>query len=260
MLRKHIRQLFALILAFVMIVAASSVAFAKGKTEQEDNILWLNKNTYLLSEDLPDGSCKFTTVQDGVIIDVVTTSPQTIQDEPTRASYTDLGSIKYTYKNSTGTHTCAAEVYLKTTKVNGTQYNINGKYKNMAAVASLLAGVFSLPSAVATSIAKGILDALSIALGATSILIPDCFVTVNKQTNNWKFVNKNNTSHLNTISATKYTVTQKGKYSGKVYYDHKSLYHEKSEFTNKTKSFASVVYSWLFSNYAAYSKYTYTVK
>lgn len=253
----------ALCLSIAMMVTVSSAfAIAKQPEDADTIITWLDKDTYMESADLPDGSCQFIIVKNGEVVDTVNAVPGEASSSMLRAapSYKDLGSIKYTYNNSTGKHTCVAEVYHSYTKKTKNQYNINGRYQNFASFCGFLVTVFSWHAKVATTIGKALLKALSIASNTAPMLIPDCYVDSTMEENAWKFVNKANTSNLNTISGVKYTITAKGKFTGKVFYDRKSLYHTKSEFTKKTKAFATVVYSWLFSNYPSYSSYTYTVK
>lgn len=160
-------------------------------------------------------------------------------------AYTSVGRIRYNYANLGGSAgQVGVNISRETTVYSGSRYNVNGLYQDLAAFTSFIAGVLSLPFFVASAVARAILTALGIGLGATSIVIPNKYLRANEEINTWKLVDTSNSGHVNYMSGTKFTIVEESPQKTRTYYE--GDYYPSTAFANHDLTFANTVFMYMF--------------
>lgn len=243
-----------------------------------------NPSNYVIGKDLKDGNVEFSQYQNGKLIsksvtlkdirlvkttiyttdnsdsgttlsanmlgDVIEykqlpTLPNTLKTLSGSKQY--LGTIRYKYIDGWESGVCGAKVdYIINT--GSIKYDLNGTYRDLAGLASFIAGLFALPAAPALAIAKAVLAELSISLAALTFIIPPYTVDSDYEQIEYFFTDINFSGHTNSIYGTKYVITQGGSQQGKVYYD--GNYYAYSPW--RDTAFGLTVYAYMFS-YGSYS-------
>ena len=161
--------------------------------------------------------------------------------------YTYLGSIQYQFSNTSYVaQTGTALVWNAVTTNYSSTYNLNGKYQTIAGVASLIAGLFSFPSAIASQVAQYVLWALGISTGAASLIIPDFYVSAIEETSFWRAANSDTPSAYTYDEGSKYTITAQG-YEGTVITE--SSYHEPLSFRAHNGALATDIFAMVWPGY-----------
>lgn len=120
-----------------------------------------------------------------------------------------LGRIRFQYTDGTGTGICGAYVdYVKET--GNKKYDINGTYRDLAGLASVVAGALSLPAAPALAISKTALAYFGFAMTAVQFTIPQCNLNSQYEQIEYTLTDINHSSHKNSFWGTKQVITESG--------------------------------------------------
>ncbi|MCD2493133.1 hypothetical protein LQE92_10940 [Lacrimispora sp. NSJ-141] len=164
-------------------------------------------------------------------------------------AYTNAGTLTWNWSDGSNSGTCGAKLSFETVFNTKDKYDINGRYRNLAALASFISSVIALPASPATTVAKNVFSYLGVGFTVTQVLIPTYYVSANSVKVTHKAINTANSGHVNTLNGTQYTVTQTG-YSNKTYTE--GNYYSTSSFANRSTVYANAMYHLLFS-YPSYS-------
>lgn len=163
-------------------------------------------------------------------------------------AYANAGTIYWNWSNGSSSGVCGARISFDTAFNTKDQYNLNGRYQDLAALTSLIASVIALPASPASAVAKNALSYLGIASTAVGISIPNYYVSAISAKVTHKATDTNS-SRSNSLSGTEYTVNQTG-YAQKTY--RTGNYYPTSSFANRDTVYANAMYHLLFS-YPSYS-------
>lgn len=119
----------------------------------------------------------------------------------------------------------------------------------MAALASFICGVLTVPISPATEVAKNVLTYFGLQFSVKGFTISKYMVSAVSKKVTHKATDTANSSHSNSLAGTEYTVKQTG-YSQKKYYS--GHYYSETSYANRDKVYANVMYNLLFS-YPSYS-------
>lgn len=161
-----------------------------------------------------------------------------------------LGRIRFQYTDGTGTGICGAYVdYVKET--GNKKYDINGTYRDLAGLASFVAGVLALPAAPALAVSKTVLTYFGIALTAVQFAIPQCNLDSNYEQIEYTLTDIAYSSHKNSFWGTKWVVTESGNKFNNTYTD--GEYYPTASWGNQ--NFGMTIYNYLFtySNWNIYA-------
>jgi hypothetical protein len=132
---------------------------------------------------------------------------------------------------------CQEDIYY------GDQYDLNGTYRNLAGLASFIAGVLALAAAAASTVAASVLTYFSIGTAAATFYIPTHYVSAILTYMSWTPSDYDAPECSTNFSGDKFVVTETGG-SSSTYYE--GDYWDLSSFTNHNSSFATKVYSELY--------------
>lgn len=161
-----------------------------------------------------------------------------------------LGRIRFQYTDGTGTGICGAYVdYVKET--GNKKYDINGTYRDLAGLASVVAGALSLPAAPALAISKTALAYFGFAMTAVQFTIPQCNLNSQYEQIEYTLTDINHSSHKNSFWGTKYVITESGNKFNNTYTD--GEYYPTTSWGNQ--NFGMTIYNYLFtySNWNIYA-------
>lgn len=161
-----------------------------------------------------------------------------------------LGRIRFQYTDGTGTGICGAYVdYVKET--GNKKYDINGTYRDLAGLASVVAGALSLPAAPALAISKTALAYFGFAMTAVQFTIPQCNLNSQYEQIEYTLTDINHFSHKNSFWGTKYVITESGNKFNNTYTD--GEYYPTTSWGNQ--NFGMTIYNYLFtySNWNIYA-------
>ena len=160
-----------------------------------------------------------------------------------------LGRIRFQYTTGTGTGICGAYVdYVKNT--GSKKYDINGTYRDLAALGSFIASIFALDAAPAILIAKKVLGSLGFSLTAISFFIPKYPLQSSYEENEFKLTDIDFSAHKNSFYGTKYIISESGHHLNEVYTE--GDYYPISSWNNQ--NFGTTIYNYLF-NYSFWKIY-----
>lgn len=134
-------------------------------------------------------------------------------DPEPRASYQRRGTISYGILNGTGTTITKTETAIVNqyeTINKSAEYNINGKYKDLAALITRLCSVLAAPAAIIRPIAGQVFVWAGAALTAINVAIPDYYVDCVKYSSNWMATDLSSSSNVIYMSGLMYVVTYNG--------------------------------------------------
>lgn len=249
-----------------------------GVQKEEDGSLILYDATvpesYVQARDLENGDAVFLQYRDGIVVSQYTVNrsenlieaiyydgdvaqnkviqtPQTTKEsgELLRATTTKrLGYVLYEYTAGSQVGLCGTYVdYVKNT--GSIKYDITGTYRDLAGLASFIAGVLALPSAPALVVSKKVLGWFSLTAGA-SFFVPPCELDSNYEQIEYNLTDRANSGHKNSFYGTKYTVTQEGKHYNEVFKE--GTYYPTSSWGDST--FGITIYQHMFA-YDSWSIY-----
>ena len=99
------------------------------------------------------------------------------------------------------------------------KYDINGTYRDLAGLASVVAGALSLPAAPALAISKTALAYFGFAMTAVQFTIPQCNLNSQYEQIEYTLTDINHSSHKNSFWGTKYVITESGNKFNNTYTD-----------------------------------------
>lgn len=145
---------------------------------------------------------------------------------------TNLGSISYRYYVQGGPMAITLNIFYEVCDSVKTKVDINGRYRDIGALALFLVSLVGLNYASATKFALVLFGRLGLAEDALNVFIPHKYIDATEYPLKW-YAKYNNTTGSFTCS--KFKLTQKG-YGDKVYYS--DNYFDKSCFTNRNQQLA----------------------
>ena len=145
----------------------------------------------------------------------------------------DLGTISYRYYVQGGPLERSLNISYEVCSSVKSRVDINGRYRDIGALALFLVSLVGLNYASAAEFALVLFDRLGHAEDALDVFIPHKYIDATKYPLKW-YAKYNNTTGSFTCS--KFKLTQKG-YSNKVYYS--DNYFDKSCFTNRNQQLAN---------------------
>jgi methionine-rich copper-binding protein CopC len=253
MMNKLSKKFISVLVALALLAAMSAVAFAAEGgggaaelivTEVADNetVIDVGDGITLMITENADGTTAIVQYTDGEVTDTASVNRNTgevrridengletiIQEARTDVEITPpTGPILYastamTYRGQITYSTLngfkRAKAYYSTELDPGEDYNIYTQYQGLAGLTALVVGIFLLPGVIATSVALWILSFCGISLGAIGTFL-SCELECDQYTVNWQFRDSDNTSHTNTMSGSRYTVTEAGSHQSEVFED-----------------------------------------
>ena len=131
------------------------------------------------------------------------------------------------------------------------KYDINGTYRDLAGLASVVAGALSLPAAPALAISKTALAYFGFAMTAVQFTIPQCNLNSQYEQIEYTLTDINHSSHKNSFWGTKYVITESGNKFNNTYTD--GEYYPTTSWGNQ--NFGMTIYNYLFtySNWNIYA-------
>ena len=165
------------------------------------------------------------------------------------AAYRTLGRIEWNWTDGYNAGVCKVRVGYEKTQNSADRYNINGVYQDFETMVLLVGGVFGFSFIPGKTIVKDLLAGLGILNLVGVIRVPDCYVSASSTTLKHRVTDMSSPNLTNTITGTKYVVTQDGRSKGP-YYD--GQYYTDSAFTNKDPIYGNLIYHSMFT-YLNYS-------
>lgn len=287
-MNKIMRSFIALFLAVAMCFTLGTSAFAAEPIYEArmNEVLKMPDNSYVLHDkvsnitikgyDLPNGDCVFErfagtemtssyTVKrnQGIInanyYNAGSVTSETIsvpvavetQNNTSRVTTTGyMGRIRYQYTSGDQSGICGARVnYTKNT--GNKKYNINGTYQDLAALAGILALVFSFGSGVALGVAKKVVALIGGGATLSPIFIPDVELDSTYEEIEYDLTDINSSTHTNSFYGTKYIVSEPGLHYNEVYTE--GDYYPTTSWGNY--NFGTTIYNHMFS-YSFWSIYS----
>lgn len=128
---------------------------------------------------------------------------------------------------------------------------IDGTYRDLAGLASVVAGALSLPAAPALAISKTALAYFGFAMTAVQFTIPQCNLNSQYEQIEYTLTDINYSSHKNSFWGTKYVITESGNKFNNTYTD--GEYYPTTSWGNQ--NFGMTIYNYLFtySNWNIYA-------
>lgn len=211
------KKIKVVLLVVIMAISTSSVAFAdvnesdefmkksisSGKMNIEKNI---GNKEELLYEDFDNGDCRFILMENENVIseayvdrdkrlvtyknfrgetpicetEKISTKSYIVADM-FAANYVNAGTVKYNlYSQGYVINSPNIKFDLKTEKIDGTTYDINGKYKDITTLASFVALTLSIPGAISSAVALKVLKYLGIIASVSNFVIPKYEIEANE--------------------------------------------------------------------------------
>ncbi len=152
-------------------------------------------------------------------------------------NYYSIGAITYRYYDQ-GYAMGTRKVLLSLSETTyNSQYNINGRYQSLASLASVLAGLFTLPGAIASALAAKVMGILSIGISASSFVIPPYNVRAIEQKNKWMTSFSSLTGYM---TGSRYTFTHG--HNGTTQTATEGEFFARASYTNRSEALANALY------------------
>ena len=270
------KKLVSLVMALVMAVGLVSPALATSGKEatiiaSNQEILDSEENytIEIKGEDYDNGDACFYMIQNNRVIfksyvdrnmnqvintdyitGKVTYDSYAVSDEVANSAYAAAGNYKYVGKigyNYYMQGVVVGQRYIslscKQSGPTADKYVWAGKYANLAELASLVAGYYALPAAVAIEVSKDILSYAGFSFGATAFVLSKVTVDSQKETSEWLATSPQSSRDIN-ISGEKQTF----KIGGKTRVHYIDIYYTPQSFTSRNTTFAHTCYELMWGN------------
>lgn len=276
------KKIISALLAISLLLSYSVTAFADvaGQSEKkrgilsQDDIILLDadKNLVLQVKDDPNGNTQLLLKKDGDLLGSAyidrekTTITETLYSEKVQvyqnefvyrenlnspskaaASFVSVGRIRYNaYLQGSLVNSPSISVSRAVESGHQPEYYFGGQYATIASLVAALIGAFSIPAAVAATLAATIYSIAGYATSATSIILPIIPVAADWKKVDWKGVNTNSPTQSAVVSGVKYVFTlgnnpNQTQYSG--------TYYAESSYTSHSTALAYDLFWRIFPNY-----------
>lgn len=173
-----------------------------------------------------------------------------VSDEVVNSTYAASGNYKYVGKigyNYYMQGVVVSQRYLslscKQSGPTSDEYVWAGKYANLAALAGVVAGYYTLPAAAAIEVSKDILSYAGFSFGAASFVLSNITVNSQKETSEWLVTIPQSSRAINI-----YGEKQTFKIGSKTRVHYIDIYYTPQSFTSRNTTFAHTCYELMWGN------------
>ena len=252
------KKLMSLVLAIITCLSLCIPAFATQATDEPnlvcedlpngDAVFYIKDGNHKISETYVSRSSGCVTYKNFLTgeTDTINCPPRIHPSIAPMASYTNAGSINYDYFSNQsdepqGSRTLKCS-YSQSIDISD-EYDLNGKYQDLAAAAGILCGYLALPAAVAGEAVAAIASYLGLGTAIGSpIIFPSIEVKCVSTEVTWKLQDKNVSAILEYMSGTRYEFL----YDNESCVEYECNYYAPTSFRNKDYDFAYFAYSYVY--------------